>query len=181
MVRWIWPLVVCVIGCGGGAAPAASPEGSGEQPGEPEAPAAPEATPAEGASASDGAGEKGAPGDGVAAAASKEDLQKILQLVLDDEALEPHLHLGQPGRFPLKIAGSVLPQGVELTKATKPVVVVAEGDAKDKPVIVFTEITADAAQATVRYRFDAEGIKGSATLRKGEFGWELASSRVVER
>ncbi len=170
--------MVAAVACGGAPPEAAAPDAPQDAPSD-EAPA--EAT--REAEPDGEAPEKPAPRaseDAAPVSVSNEDVQKVLQLVLDDEALEVHLHLGQPGRFPLKVAGKI-PSGIELTKATKPVVVVSEADAKEKPVVVFTEITVDAKQATVRYRFDAEGIRGSATLRKGEFGWELASSRVVER
>src|SRR5262249_52560573 len=52
-----------------------------------------------------------------------DDTHAILQLTVDDTELDQYLKLGEPGRFPLKIAGSAVPQNIELIKATKPVVV----------------------------------------------------------
>src|SRR6188508_2708354 len=53
------------------------------------------------------------PADGAAAdaggAATPEDMQEILQLVINDEALEPYLKLEEPGRFPMQISGSDIP------------------------------------------------------------------------
>ncbi|MCC6525400.1 MAG: hypothetical protein IT373_22295 [Polyangiaceae bacterium] len=109
---------------------------------------------------------------------SSDELRTILQLVLDDSELDGYLHLGSPDRFPLKIAGEGLPDG--LVKATKPVVVVT-APAADAPVLVFTEIDASADRATVRYRFGAENIRGTATLEKSARGWQLVQSRIIER
>jgi hypothetical protein len=104
----------------------------------------------------------------------------ILQLVIDDPELEPFLKLGEPSRFPLKMSGSALPQGLELVKSTKPVVFVPAPKDKSDPVLVVTSFESDGKTATVSYRYDVEGIRGTATLKKGSHGWELARSRVVE-
>jgi hypothetical protein len=104
----------------------------------------------------------------------------VLQLVIEDQELTPFLHLEQPDRFPLRVAGN-LPPGLELTKATKPVEIVDAAEGKKKPVIVFTEIEVSPARATVRYRYDVEGVKGSCTLEKRDGHWVLAKSRITER
>jgi hypothetical protein len=56
------------------------------------------------------------------------------------------------------------------------------GAPKDKkdPVLVITSVESDGKTATVSYRYDAEGIRGTASLKKGQFGWELTRSRVIE-
>jgi hypothetical protein len=48
-------------------------------------------------------------------------------------------------------------------------------------VLEFTKVEVGAKKATVSFRYDIEGIRGTATLKKGEFGWELVKSRIVER
>jgi hypothetical protein len=111
---------------------------------------------------------------------SSNDQQAILQLVIDDPELEPYLKLGEPTRFPLKMSGSSIPQGIELTKSTKPVVFVPAPKDKTDPVLVVTSIEVDGKSATVSFRYDVEGIRGTAFLKKGEQGWELSRSRVVE-
>jgi hypothetical protein len=73
-----------------------------------------------------------------------------------------------------------LPQGIELTKATKPVVIVAEGDVDKKPVIVFTELKIAGDDASVRYRYDVEKVRGSSTLKRRDKQWVLVRSRVTE-
>jgi hypothetical protein len=114
------------------------------------------------------------------APASQEDAQQVLQLVIDDDALSAYLHLDKPDRFPLRIGGSALPQGLELTKATKPVIIVTELDKEKKPVIVFTEIKIAGDDASVRYRYDAEKVRGSSTLKRRDGHWVLTQSRVTE-
>jgi hypothetical protein len=162
-----------MAGCGGSAPPAESPAEETEASGE-----SASTEPAAGETAATAQeGEKSpAKDDGPASA---EDLKTVLQLVLDDETLDPFLHLDQPGRFPLAVSGSNLPEG--LTKSSKPVKVVSGGGSKKDPVLVFTEIDVKGKHATVRYRYDIEGIHGSAVLDKREHGWELTRSKVIER
>lgn len=112
--------------------------------------------------------------------ASPADVQEILQLVINDEALDPYLHLEEPGRFPLQISGGDVPSGVELMKNTQPVKVVPEPSKKEDPVLVFTSIDATNKEARVKYRYDIEGVRGSATVKKIEGRWQLSNSRVTE-
>lgn len=112
--------------------------------------------------------------------ASPQDLQEILQLVINDEALDPYLHLEEPGRFPLQISGGDVPSGIELMKNTQPVKVVPEPAKKEDPVLVFTNIDANNKEARIKYRYDVEGVRGSATVKKIEGRWQLSNSRVTE-
>lgn len=113
-------------------------------------------------------------------AATPEDMKEILQLVINDEALDPYLHLEEPGRFPLQISGSDIPSGIELVKNTQPVKIVPEPDSKEAPVLVFTSIDASSNVARIKYRYDVEGVRGSATVKKLEGRWQLSNSRVTE-
>ena len=81
-----------------------------------------------------------------------------MQLTVDDAELDQYLKLGEPGRFPLKIAGSAVPQNIELVKATKPVVVSSPPSSKKDAVLVITYIAIKGNDATVSYRYDIEGI-----------------------
>jgi len=108
-------------------------------------------------------------------------IQEVLQLVIDDEALNPYLRLEQSDRFPLRVATRNLPPGIELIKATKPVILVDEPEAEKKPVLVFTEVDVKKDSASVRYRYDAEGIRGACTLERRDGRWVLKKSRVAER
>ena len=112
--------------------------------------------------------------------ATQEDMQAILQLVINDEALDPYLKLEEPGRFPLKISGSEIPSGLELMKNTKPVQLVPPPGKKEDAVLVFTNIDADSKMARVKYRYDIEGVRGSATVKKLDGRWQLSNSRVTE-
>jgi len=109
-----------------------------------------------------------------------DDTHAILQLTVDDTELDQYLKLGEPGRFPLKIAGSAVPQNIELIKATKPVVVSSPPASKKDAVLVVTDIDIKGNDATVSYRYDIEGIRGTAYLKKTPHGWELTRSRIVE-
>ena len=162
-----------VLACGGSTPAAESPADESEA-------AAESATePAAGGSETPAAGGEASSPAKDDAPASAEDLKTVLQLVLDDETLDPFLHLDQPGRFPLAISGPNLPEG--LTKSSKPVKIVAQPGNKKDPVLVFTEIDVKAKHATVRFRYDIEGIQGSAVLDKRDHGWELTRSKVIER
>ena len=113
--------------------------------------------------------------------ASVADVQEVLQLVLDDEALTPYLHLELPERFPLRVATRNLPKGIELVKATKPVVLVDDPAADKNPILVFMEVDVKKDSASVRYRYDIEGIRGACTLERRDGRWILKKSRVTER
>ena len=113
--------------------------------------------------------------------ASPDDLRDVLQAVIDDEALTPYLRLQQPNRFPLRISGRDLPKNLQLTKATKPVVIVEEpGRDPKKPVLVFTDIDIKGTEATVHYKYDVEGVRGFATLNKPYGRWSIKQSRVAD-
>jgi hypothetical protein len=109
-----------------------------------------------------------------------DDVHAVLQLTVDDSELDQYLKLGEPGRFPLKISGSAVPQNIELIKATKPVVVSGPPASKKDAVLVVTDIDIKGNDATVSYRYDIEGIRGTAYLKKSPHGWELTRSRIVE-
>ena len=124
---------------------------------------------------------------GDSAPAGAEDVQAVLQLVIDDEALQPFLHLEEPGRFPLRIAFGVDVRngsGVELSKLSKPVEIVDSSAASDpkKPAILITEVDIAGDRARVVYRYKVEGVHGTATLAKTKNGpWELVNSMLTER
>jgi hypothetical protein len=172
LAAWL-PVVSLAFACGGPAAPAASPETGAEAAGDAKAPqdanaAAPTAdTPAADKPASN-------------APASDEDVTAILQLVVNDPELDNYLHLGEPGRFPLQLAGERLPSGLKLIKSTEPVKIVDGPKSKKDAVLVVTEIDVQGDRATVRYRYDIESIRGNVTLAKAAHGWELKNSRLVE-
>jgi hypothetical protein len=168
-------LMMLSIGCGGSTKAADEPDTMED---EELSESADDTGGSEAASSDETGGGKEAGGSGSAGSASLEDRLKVLQLVIDDEALEPYLKLGEPGRFPLAISGDNIPEG--LVKATKPVKIVGEPATPKEAVLVFTEIDVRADQATVRYRYAVEDIKGTANLKKVEGRWELTNSRVTQ-
>ena len=180
------PFILLALACGGPALPAASPDAPGEE-GDAKAPASAAGDEAPSKPDAPEAADKGAS----SAPASDDDVTAILQLVVDDPELDVYLHTGDPGRFPLKISGDKLPSGLKLVKATKPVEIVDGPKSKKDAVLVITEIDVQGDKATVRYRYDIEGIRGNVTLartphtkRAGAAAdtphWELKNSRVVE-
>ncbi len=170
---WL-PLILLGMACGGPAAPAASPELPADAPAA-KAPAAGDAEdpPAKGDAPSSDKPASNAP-------ASDADVAAILQLVVDDPELDKYLHLGEPGRFPLQLAGEHLPSELKLIKATGPVKIVDGPKSKKDAVLVVTEIDVQGDKASVRYRYDIEGIRGNVTLARLTHGWELKNSRLVE-
>ena len=170
---WL-PLILLGLACGGPAAPPASPEPTADAPDA----KAPEAADAEAAPARSDASSGDKPAS--AAPASDADVTAILQLVVDDPELDKYLHLGEPGRFPLQLAGERLPSGLKLIKATEPVKIVDGPKSKKDAVMVVTEIDVQGDKASVRYRYDVEGIRGNVTLARLAHGWELKNSRLVE-
>ncbi len=112
--------------------------------------------------------------------ASEDELKTVLQLVIEDAELDKYLKLTEPGRFPLKMQGKDVPSGIALMKSGQPVKMFDGEPTKKDAVLVITNIEIAPPQATVGYRYDAEGIIGTAHLKKASYGWELKSSRIVE-
>jgi hypothetical protein len=162
-------LVAVLAGAACSSGPAKSPDEAAAEPAG--APPAAEAQPAEVTPTSDEA----------LAEAPLADVQEVLQLVIDDEALNPYLHLEQHDRFPLRVATRNLPKGIELVKASKPVVLVDDPEADKKPTLVFTEVDVKKDTASVRYRYDVEGVRGACSLERRDGRWNLKKSRVAER
>ncbi len=113
--------------------------------------------------------------------ASEADVTAILQLVVDDPELDKYLRVGEKGRFPLQLAGEKLPSSLKVVKSTEPVKVVEGPKSKSDAVLVITELDVQGDKASVRYRYDVEAIRGTVTFARSAHGWELKSSRVVER
>jgi len=156
----VWlSVVVSLVACAGAPPPPESPEAPVQPAAAPPLDASPEAP----------------------AAVSDADVTAVLQLVVDDPELDKYLHLGEKGRFPLQIAGEKLPAGLALVKSTERVLVVSGPKSKADAVLVVTDLEVQGDKASVRYRYDVEGIRGTVTLARSAQGWELKSSRIVER
>jgi hypothetical protein len=168
-----------LIACGGSATPKAEapePATTEAAPKEAEPAASDDAKSSPAAKSDEPAGDGASNGKG----ASENELQTVMQLVIEDAELDKYLHLEEPGRFPLKMSGKDLPSGIALTKAGQPVKLVDGEPAKKDAVLVITKIDIEGPDATVGYRFDIEGVVGTAHLKKASYGWELKSSRIVE-
>lgn len=162
------------IACGGSAKPPATENGPAA---EEKASAEPAAAKKESDGDSSEKSDKAESSDVSGEEASTDDRKAVLQLVIDDEELGKYLRVTEPGRFPLKVSGSDIPSGI--VKATKPIEIVSS-PAPKAAVLVITEVQIGAKHASVSYRYDIEGIKGTTTLDKGPRGWEILRSRIVE-
>lgn len=112
---------------------------------------------------------------------SPQDLNEALQIVLSDDALLNQLDLGAPGRFPLQIAGKDIPTNAELQALTQQVQVVsAPDDPKDEPILIFTSIELSPSSGTFKYRYPAEGVRGTSYVIRAHNAWVLKSSRVSQ-
>ncbi len=105
----------------------------------------------------------------------------MLQQLLDDPDLEQYLHLNKAGRLPLKISGPDLPEKLKLHKGGYDVKIVEEPKSAKEAVLVLTKIERDGSQVRLRYRFDVEGIRGSALVFEKGGTWRLRSNRVIEK
>ena len=161
--------------CGGTPTPAAEPEPPAEveavdeaEPGAPGEP--PDAPPDE-------------PADTQAPAAelSEDDVAKAIEQVLSDPDLDQYLHLNKPGRLPVKVSGPGVPSKLRVVKGSYEVKVVDAPASEKDPVLVFTKIERDGDSVRLRYRYDVEGIRGSAVVFKKDGGWRLGANRVIEQ
>jgi hypothetical protein len=109
-----------------------------------------------------------------------DDLNAVLQAVVDDPELDRYLQTNKAGRAPLKISGEDLPSELEVIKAGYPLKVVEGPKSSKDPVLVITRAERAGNVATVAYRYEVEGIRGTTRVKKGRVGWELMSSRVMQ-
>jgi hypothetical protein len=183
--------MLTLCGCGGGAASGAGPETGGANE-EKEATTEPaNDTDAKPKTPEEAGGDEGqsTPPEKTSSAPDKEqvttlegdDLEAVLHSVLSDPELLDHLHLDKPGRAPLKISGQNLPEKLQLVVGSYDVKVVPEPTSKKAPVMVFTLIERSGDQARVHYRFDVEGIHGSATVNLKNGRWLLGANHVIEK
>ncbi len=181
-----WCLLV-VVGCGAGKAAPKVPE----QPPAAAAPAdAPKNPASDESSAPDAESATVPAADATPApsadtpgpeALSPEDLTKVLQAVLDDPELTSYLHVEKPGRARVKVAGPDLPKDLKLVKGGYEVTIVDGPRSPKDPVVVITRIKVEDKSVSVAYKYDVEGIRGTTRVKNGATGWELASSRIIER
>jgi hypothetical protein len=118
---------------------------------------------------------------GASATLGPDDLEDVIRQVLEDPGLDGYLHLDQPGRLPIKLSGPGLPAKLPIIKGGYEVKVV-DGPANPKdPVLVFTKIEKDGESVRLRYRYDIEGLSGSAVVFRKDGAWRLGANRVIEK
>jgi hypothetical protein len=171
-------VIVWACGCGGGAAASGEAETAGagdsfdserESAGEEGSPQPSEES------------ESPAEASEVSGTLDEKELESVLQSVLADPQLLESLKLGKPGRAPLKVAGPDLPAKLAVLVGSHHVKVVEEAASAKAAVLVFEKIERTGDQVRVFYRFDAESLKGRASLFFRNGGWELSANRVVTK
>ncbi len=170
---WVWVLV-STTACGGATPAAEEPDPIQE---EVAADPAPESEPATDETTDATAESEAA----TTTTLTDDDLRDVIEQVLQDPGLDQYLHLNVRGRLPLAISGPGLPAKLEVIKGGYHVKVV-EGPKNEKdPVLVFTKIERDGTAVRLRYRYDVEGIDGSAVVFHKDGAWTLGSNRVIEK
>lgn len=181
-MRGVFWLAITGLAAACGASPAAEPEAPEvpSEPAESETVESPADAPTESGDAESGdvPDEQGASGS---AELGADDLEDVIRQVLEDPGLDRYLHLDQPGRLPIKLAGPGLPAKLSIIKGGYEVKVV-EGPANAKdPVLVFTKIEKDGDSVRLRYRYDVEGLSGSAVVFRKDGAWRLGANRLIEK
>lgn len=191
-----WALVM-LSACGGGTPAPEAPESGGVTDSDP---SQHQATgddgakdPASGADEADlppGASDAPAKGDAPAAKddapasdapLTDADYRDIMQQVLSDPALDQFFHLNKPGRLPLKVSGPGLPKKLAVVKGSYDIQIVDGPKNKKDAVLVFTKIERDGNSVKLRYEYDVEGVRGSATVYDKGGTWRLGANRLYEK
>jgi len=110
------------------------------------------------------------------------DLQQIIQLIIDSDKLAPYYHEKEiADRKPLKIVENKWLKNAKLslTKFNSEVEFISD-EKKGLAYLVFDEIKINAENASVRFRYPIEGIRGDAVLEKHDDKWILKKISIVE-
>lgn len=111
---------------------------------------------------------------------------RILTAILNDSQLSRYYHRDlHPERFPLQIVDT---GGAALTlpdpaATSVPVVLIGPGETPDShhATLIIDSLELRGSQASVTFRFPAEGLSGEASLETGEKGsWTVTEMRLRE-
>lgn len=107
----------------------------------------------------------------------------VVTTVLEDPFVGVFLHQEMPERDPLKVAGPGLAGGVPIYSETLHLVGASVEDAARADVFRFTRCMSVGAAVAVVFHLQAEGMLGSATLRRtpGGGAWKIETRDVHER
>lgn len=115
---------------------------------------------------------------------NRQDLAEILQAVLDAEQLQQYYHVDElPERKPVRIAERPeLEPHPEVVKFNTPAVYQAreELERKNLPYFTFPRIVINQDLAYLAFRYDVEGLRGSAFLVRSNDGWRLEHLTLSE-
>ena len=119
--------------------------------------------------------------DGHAETLSPADLQPLVKQTLDLPELAQYWHPDKPGRDPLHIVKHpALGDPPKLKMFGDPVVWIDPAGKKNGPSFELTSIEATARRVVIKFRFDAEGVQGSAEFAKRGDRWSLDKHSVAE-
>lgn len=115
--------------------------------------------------------------------AADTDRGAILRALLDLPALAPYLHPEIADRKPVRFALSdALPNPVPgLRKFDLPVLFFPEGELRKDPFLELTALTVEGDRARIEFRYDAEGVRGSATLARRNGSFRVLEANLSER
>lgn len=112
---------------------------------------------------------------------SSTDLHALVQQTIDLEPLQPYYHTEIADRKPLVIStGPAIDREWELMKFGVPVRFLPESELAGRPYLKFDQITVTGDQATVKFTYPVEGIRGTVTFVKANGQWRVQSQQIVE-
>jgi hypothetical protein len=117
-------------------------------------------------------------------AQTDEDKRQVLQLCIDLPALQNYYHSEQPGRSPLIIKSNDKIPVVRVSKFGQPVEFMTEDEISTsgkEAYIDFSRFEITGENATVVYRYRAEGIMMTVLLKKSGGQWVVSESKLMER
>ena len=111
-----------------------------------------------------------------------EDLAQIFQAVLDIKALQQYFHgkTAADEKPLLILKNEHTAWAPRLTKFGAPVRYVTKEQAGSGPFLELSQVSGDADDATVEFRYPSEGIRGRVVLKKVDSSWKVESSQIHE-
>ncbi len=103
----------------------------------------------------------------------------LIQQAIDFDDLQDYLHPEIEGREIVCIAGSVLPDHLELSKHGRPVEIISSPTECDN-CIIFLTFEVENNKAWVVLDYAIEGVRCDLKFELKETGWKLVSSEITE-
>jgi hypothetical protein len=105
---------------------------------------------------------------------------KLIQLILDSEELEPYWHVDIKGRVPLNILHKYVGTSTGISKFGKNIILIKSPN--ELPYFEINNFSIKSGLWHVRVSYSVEGIIGKFTAKQLPNGmWQLMSAKVVEK